>query len=367
MTTYRFGEFELLPDHSIVRRNDKSRSLSPRVMDLLIYLVVNNERVIAAEELLDRFWQGRVVEESTIHRHISQIRAVLGDSARDPQYIKTVSKRGYQAIAPVQTINIDNEISSNREVYVEEASRDEPSADLETTQRQSVTDDLWRGSILAVALLAIFGVVLNLGFSRSTENLTLEELKSIAVLPFVELSSRPENRDYGRALADIILDEMTEFDHIRVASRTATFELLEAGIGLDELAETLDVQYILEGSVQQYGGDLRLIAQLIRARDGFHVWSKTYDGKVDDRLALQQASGKNIAFFLESNIGFDAIRRHPELFDEYRGIDPVAVEYFVQGQEQYSDYVAGEGGNATVALQLLRRPSLATRISPSLS
>ena len=75
--------------------------LPPRAMDVLIYLIKHNDRVVSGGELLDTFWVGRVVEESTIHRQISRIRTAVGDSAREAKYIKTVSKRGYQAVAPV--------------------------------------------------------------------------------------------------------------------------------------------------------------------------------------------------------------------------------------------------------------------------
>ena len=71
-------------------------------MDLLTHLIKNSDRIVPANELLETFWADRVVEESTIHRHISQIRTALGDSAKEAKYIKTVSKRGYQAVAPIK-------------------------------------------------------------------------------------------------------------------------------------------------------------------------------------------------------------------------------------------------------------------------
>ena len=102
-----FGDYQIQPDHNLVTKDGVSVQVSPRVMDVLMHLLRNNDRVVPADELLDKFWHDRVVEESTIHRHISQIRTALGDSARDAKYIKTVSKRGYQAIAPVTPIAPD--------------------------------------------------------------------------------------------------------------------------------------------------------------------------------------------------------------------------------------------------------------------
>ena len=99
MTHFLFGDVEIRPDLNLIFQQGEEKTVTPRVMDILVYLVVNRERVVSSDELLAQFWPGRVVEESTIHRHISQIRSLLGDSAREPQYIKTVNKRGYQAIA----------------------------------------------------------------------------------------------------------------------------------------------------------------------------------------------------------------------------------------------------------------------------
>ena len=96
-TTYLFGDCEIQPDFNTISRDGDMRQVSPRGMDVLVHLLKNSDRIVPANELLETFWTDRVVEESTIHRHISQIRTALGDSAKEAKYIKTVSKRGYQA------------------------------------------------------------------------------------------------------------------------------------------------------------------------------------------------------------------------------------------------------------------------------
>ncbi|MDG1302809.1 MAG: TIR domain-containing protein, partial [Pseudomonadales bacterium] len=100
-TSFLFGEVEIQPDQNTVIKEGVGHQLPARAMDVLIYLIKHNDRVVSGGELLDTFWVGRVVEESTIHRQISKIRIAVGDSAREAKYIKTVSKRGYQAVAPV--------------------------------------------------------------------------------------------------------------------------------------------------------------------------------------------------------------------------------------------------------------------------
>ena len=98
MNNFQFGECQIQPQHNTILKEGVSMPVCPRVMDILLYLVKHHERVVPADELLDAFWAGPVVEESTIHRHISQIRTALGDSARSSKYIKTISKRGYQKV-----------------------------------------------------------------------------------------------------------------------------------------------------------------------------------------------------------------------------------------------------------------------------
>mgnify|MGYP001593984585 FL=1 len=99
---YWFGDAEIQPDSNMLIKEGVAHRLSPRLMEVLVYLITHNDRIVSGEELLDTFWAGRVVEESTIHRQISRLRSALGDSAREAKYIKTVSKRGYQAVASVK-------------------------------------------------------------------------------------------------------------------------------------------------------------------------------------------------------------------------------------------------------------------------
>lgn len=111
---FRFGEFVVEPDQNRVSTNERQIAVEKKNMDLLTYLALNHDRVISSEELLDNVWSGRIVEDSTIHRRISQLRKLLGDSARSPQYIRTINKRGYQAIADVSMATGAGRVIKNR-------------------------------------------------------------------------------------------------------------------------------------------------------------------------------------------------------------------------------------------------------------
>lgn len=184
---------------------------------------------------------------------------------------------------------------------------------------------------------------------------TLDQLNTIAVLPFANLSAADDVGFFAQGLSDGILDELTNTNWLNVASRTASFELANADVGLQLLADQLRVAYVLEGSIQKLGDDVRIIAQLIRASDGFHVWSKTYDRDYRDGLRMQGEIGGNIAQIARSKLTSDTKRRHPELFGELKGIKPEAVRYWLDSEEEYARWTLGEGGSVAKAMTLAEK------------
>lgn len=327
----RFGEYLIHPDTKRVILNGAATEVSARVMDVMMYLIVHHDRVVSADELLAQFWAGRVVEESTIHRIISQIRTALGDSARDPQYVKTVSKRGYQAIAPV--------VASSEPASAQGWSR-------------------WLPALLVAGVLLVVATIYIASDSRGTEDASptiqpsLASLGTLAVLPFTNLSNQTDLGYFAQGLADEVLDDLARSEKLGIASRTESFELVSKGMGLKEMAERMQVAYVVEGSVQASGGDIRIIAQLIRARDGFHVWSQTYEHPIAEGFDLQEVTGHNIAHNVATRVLFDVQRQHPELFDEYRGVLPEALDFYLQAEEVFLEVSTGGTGTLLYALQL---------------
>jgi DNA-binding winged helix-turn-helix (wHTH) protein len=103
MTEYAFGPFSLLPDRFILTGNGKARQLTPRLLAVLHYLIEHRNRVVTKDELIAEVWQGCFVEEANVARTVSSLRALLGDVAEKPKYIRTVSRVGYRFIHPVHT------------------------------------------------------------------------------------------------------------------------------------------------------------------------------------------------------------------------------------------------------------------------
>jgi TolB-like protein/Tfp pilus assembly protein PilF len=113
--------------------------------------------------------------------------------------------------------------------------------------------------------------------------------KSIAVLPFVNMSSDPEQEYFSDGLTEELLNLLAGIEELKVAARTSSFfykDKVET-IPLTEIAKQLEVAHVLEGSVRKSGNTIRITAQLIKADDGFHLWSETYDRNLDDIFAIQ--------------------------------------------------------------------------------
>jgi TolB-like protein len=121
--------------------------------------------------------------------------------------------------------------------------------------------------------------------NTTTDATTIE--KSIAVLPFANLSSDPEQEYFSDGLSEELLNKLARVESLQVAARTSSFYFKGRNEDMRSIAEQLGVNYILEGSVRKAGNELRITAQLIQANNGFHLWSQTYDRNLNDIFAVQ--------------------------------------------------------------------------------
>jgi len=123
--------------------------------------------------------------------------------------------------------------------------------------------------------------------------------KSIAVLPFVNMSSDPEQEYFSDGLAEELLNRLAQSDDLRVAARTSAFQFKGKNLDVSEIGKKLNVDNVLEGSVRKSGNRLRITAQLINVKNGFHLWSETYERELTDIFAIQDEISSAIADALE--------------------------------------------------------------------
>jgi len=123
--------------------------------------------------------------------------------------------------------------------------------------------------------------------------------KSVAVLPFVAMSSGPDDEYFADGLTEEILNSLSQLPELLVTARTSAFSFKGQEIPVQEIATALGVRHIVEGSVRKSGDRLRVTAQLIRAEDGFHLWSENYDSTSADTIAVQENIAEQIASALD--------------------------------------------------------------------
>jgi len=166
--------------------------------------------------------------------------------------------------------------------------------------------------------------------------------KSIAVLPFVNMSSDPEQEYFSDGISEELLNALAKMDSLKVAARTSSFSFKGQNKPIGEIAGVLGVDHILEGSVRKSGSQIRITAQLIRVSDGFHMWSETYDRELVNIFAIQDEITKAIVSELrlmltdQTQIA-SAMTNNPEAYQQYlKGL------YFWNLREKENLYLAVE-------------------------
>ena len=184
--------------------------------------------------------------------------------------------------------------------------------------------------------------------------------KSIAVLPFVNMSGEAENEYFADGLSEELLNVLARIPDLRVAARTSAFKFKGEKVDLQDVARQLNVSHVLEGSVRRSGNKVRITAQLINAADGYHMWSQTYDRTLDDIFVVQDdIAGEVVKALKVTLLGTKSVTRSrpvdPEaykltlqgrFFGERRGKEELAraVEFFQRARERDHDYAPAWAG-----------------------
>ena len=148
--------------------------------------------------------------------------------------------------------------------------------------------------------------------------------KSIAVLPFVNMSSDEEQEYFSDGLSEELLNLLAKIPELHVAARTSSFSFKGKNLEVPEIASRLKVAHVLEGSVRKHGNQLRITAQLIQADNGFHLWSETYDRQLDNIFQIQE----EIAIAVVDALKITMLGEAPKT----RKTDPAAYQLFLEGQ-----------------------------------
>ncbi len=188
---------------------------------------------------------------------------------------------------------------------------------------------------------------------------------SVAVLPFTNMSNDPDNEYFSDGLTDTLLHMLAQLPELRVAARTSSFAFKGQNKAVPEIAATLGVENILEGSVQRAGDQVRVTAQLIRADDGFHVWSQNYTRPMQDIFAIQDEIATDVAAALGASLlgaGESAVRgvetTDLTAYDRYlKGLEQQAIFTYAsleEAENHFEQALAEDPGFTEARLALVR-------------
>lgn len=175
--------------------------------------------------------------------------------------------------------------------------------------------------------------------------------QSIAVIPFLNLSSDPEQAFFADGVAEEVLNLLAKIPELRVISRSSSFTFRGPDLNVPEIAEKLNVTHILEGSVRAAGNRIRITAQLIEAQSDTHLWSETYDRTLDDLFAVQDEIAENIV----ENLHIELVGPIPKA----RRTDPRALAMLIQAKQIFYDSTTQESyGDAADRMDALLEAAL---------
>lgn len=238
-------------------------------------------------------WPDCIVEENNLAQNISTLRRIFGDSPSSQRYIVTVPGRGYRFVPDVREASDSGTEESQASAPLE------PAAPASSSRRLSFK---W-----TTAALAIAGLGLALAYFWNSQHQTppapsAVTEKSIAVLPFANLSADPENAYFTEGMQEEILIRLSKLGDLKVISRTSTQKYKSAPDNLREIAQQLGVAHILEGSVQRSGENVRITVQLIHAQSDTHLWAESYDRKLTEIFQVETDVSQRIVTSLAATL-----------------------------------------------------------------
>jgi len=268
-----FGDYRFDFETGRLWSGEREVRLTPKASSVLKVLVTHAGKPVTKEELFTSVWNDTVVSDDALTSCIQELRRALADDSKQPRFIETRHRRGYQFVAQL------------------------------------------------TAATAAAGA--------ADSPVPAHDISAIAVLPFADMS--PErNQDYlCEGLAEELINALTHVDGLRVAARTASFQFRASGADVREVGRHLGVGTLLEGSVRKAGDRLRVTVQLIEVATGYHRWSQRFDRMLDDVFAIQDEIAESVATSLRGNVLNG--REKQALLRPQTGVG--AYEYYLRGRQ----------------------------------
>jgi len=323
----RFGIFEFDPSALQLRKGRLPVRLRPQALKLLRMFVSRPRQVITREAIHQELWSSdvHVDFEQGVNHTIKQLRAALGDDAGAPRYIETLTRRGYRFIAPIDVVpSVENNA---------------PAAPAQLPRLRRRLTDL-RVVPIAAGVLAVAAVVMLLARTRDPVA-ALPPNSTLAVMPFEIVNVPGETGYLGLSLADAVIARLANGGAIRVRPVTPPRTADGSAQDVKAAGRTLQVDYVLAGSVRRVGGRDRVQLQLLHAATARPVWSGAVDVAASDLIALEAAISGRIASAFEATSAPGRGRTE----------DPLAFQAYLQGRAHLARLTAEETRAAAAAFE----------------
>src|SRR6266436_2913289 len=334
-----FQAFRLDTANQCLWRGQERLAIPPKPYDMLRYLVENSGRLVPQDEFLEKLWPETYVNPELIRKYILDIRKILGDRPDKPKFIETVTKRGYRFIAQVVDDSAAEPADLNRSdataAHAKEQSQEHEVVRFEH-QRSPLKRSLWKFVFLPLlAVVAAVGIGREFRLARNGLNLPSSNNPSIAVLPFVDMSPGKDQEYFSDGLAEQLIDDLAKVPRLKVVGRSSAFQFKGKNEDLRDVGRKLGVANVLEGSVRREGNHVRITAELIKADDGFQLWSQSYDRETKDIFAVQDEIARAATEALRLKLlGTNG----QPVASTLRSANPEAYESYLQAQ-----YFSGRG------------------------
>ena len=295
MTTLHVGEWRINPASGQLSRNGETTRLDARTMRLLLCLAERPGEVVSIDDLLNQVWSGVNVSQDSVYQAVTSLRRTLGDDPKQPTYIETVPRLGYRMVARVAT-------SANPSSQVSNGDHSNSSA-VKPEVRHKVILAVVAGAALCLALMT--GLLVHSKSARSqptSATIAVPAQNSIAVLPFLDLTEGMKEEEFADGMTEELIGRLSKVSDFRVPAPTASFYFKERQMPVVDIAKALGVVYVLDGSVRKSGNKLRVATRLVKADNGYVLWSETYDRSLNDILAVQDDVADKVTKALRESI-----------------------------------------------------------------
>ena len=325
--TYQFGPFHLEVDRRLLRRGGEPVALAPKALETLLALIEHRDRVVTKDELLQRIWGDTVVEEGGLTRNISVLRKALGETPDEHQYIVTVPGRGYRFVAEAVEVGEPAEETPSSDLPAVGVSDEWPVTETGIAATRKRSWLLRAVALGGLAALAAVGLVYSLKPAPSVDP-GRPQIRALAVLPLDNLSGDPTQEYFADGMTEALIGNLARIRALRVVSRTSVMRFRGAKRPLAEIARALNVDAIVEGSVQRTSDRVRISVQLVHAATDAHLWAREYERELTDILKLQGDVARAVAEEIQVQITAEERARLASVGT----VNPAAYQEYLLGQ-----------------------------------